>query len=127
MTSAGAPDRTPVAVTGMGVITSLGIGKADNWRRLTAGESGIRSIRRFATEGLKTTIAGTVDFITVEPFCSAELGERIADMVVGRRLRNPGSAPRVTFPVLCSSPLRRSRSSGCISNPSPRQRAQTTR
>ena len=26
----------PVAVTGVGVVTSLGIGKADNWRNLTA-------------------------------------------------------------------------------------------
>jgi 3-oxoacyl-[acyl-carrier-protein] synthase II len=98
MTSAGAPDRTPVAVTGMGVITSLGIGKADNWRRLTAGESGIRSIRRFATEGLKTTIAGTVDFITVEPFCSAELGERIADMVVEEALAESGIGAKGDFP-----------------------------
>ncbi len=47
--------RTPVAVTGIGVLTSLGIGKADNWSKLTAGQSGIRTIRRFPTDGLKTT------------------------------------------------------------------------
>ena len=62
--------RPVVVVTGMGVITSLGAGKADNWAKLTAGESGIRRITRFANEGLKTTIAGTVDFVPVEPFCS---------------------------------------------------------
>ena len=54
--------RPIVVVTGMGVITSLGAGKADNWTKLTAGESGIRTITRFPTDGLKTTIAGTVDF-----------------------------------------------------------------
>src|SRR6266516_5619333 len=70
-----------VVVTGMGVITSLGAGKADNWAKLAAGESGIHRITRFANEGLKTTIAGTVDFIPVEPFCSTELGERMAAVV----------------------------------------------
>ncbi len=39
----------------MGVVTSLGSGKADNWKKLTAGESGIRTITRFPTDGLKTT------------------------------------------------------------------------
>jgi 3-oxoacyl-[acyl-carrier-protein] synthase II len=34
--------RKPVAVTGIGVLTSLGIGKADNWKKLTAGQSGNR-------------------------------------------------------------------------------------
>ncbi len=36
--------RPVVVVTGMGVVTSLGAGKDENWRKLTAGESGIRAI-----------------------------------------------------------------------------------
>ena len=36
--------RPIVVVTGMGIVTSLGAGKADNWDKLTAGHSGIRSI-----------------------------------------------------------------------------------
>ena len=39
--------RPVVVVTGMGVVTSFGAGKADNWAKLTAGESGIRRITRF--------------------------------------------------------------------------------
>src|SRR5438874_8792258 len=78
--------RPIVVVTGMGVITSLGTGKADNWAKLTAGESGIHRITRFANEGLKTTIAGTVDFIPVEPFCSTELGERMAAVVAAEAI-----------------------------------------
>ncbi|MGH6665141.1 MAG: beta-ketoacyl-ACP synthase, partial [Pseudolabrys sp.] len=50
--------RPTVVVTGTGVITSLGAGKKDNCAKLTAGESGIRNISRFATDGLKTRIAG---------------------------------------------------------------------
>src|SRR6204780_1959497 len=69
--------RPIVVVTGMGVVTSLGAGKADNWKKLTAGESGIRTITRFPTEGLKTTLAGTVDFVPVEPFSSTGLTERL--------------------------------------------------
>ncbi len=58
--------RPVVVVTGMGVVTSLGAGREDNWRKLTAGESGIREITRFSTEGLKTRIAGTIDFVPLE-------------------------------------------------------------
>ena len=90
--------RTPVAVTGIGVLTSLGIGKADNWSKLTAGQSGIRAIRRFPTDGLKTTIAGTVDFIPVEPFCSTELAERMADIVAEEAIAESGIGSKGDFP-----------------------------
>jgi len=73
--------RPIVVVTGMGVVTSLGAGKADNWKKLTAGESGIRTITRFPTDGLKTTMAGTVDFVPVEPFSSTDLSERLGELV----------------------------------------------
>ncbi len=71
-----------VVVTGMGVVTPLGIGKTDNWRRLTAGESGIRAITRFSTDGLKTKVAGTIDFVPAEPFCAPALAERLAEIVI---------------------------------------------
>src|SRR5262245_41934506 len=90
--------RTPVAVTGIGVLTSLGTGKADNWSKLTAGQSGIRAIRRFPTHGLKTTIAGTVDFIPVEPFCSTDLGERMADIVAEEAIAESGIGSKGDFP-----------------------------
>ena len=90
--------RPIVVVTGMGVITSLGAGKADNWARLTAGESGIHRITRFANDGLKTTIAGSVDFIPVEPFCSTDLGERMATMVAEEAIAESGIGRRGDFP-----------------------------
>ena len=50
--ASGKNGRPVVVVTGRGIITSLGAGKADNWAKLTAGESGIHRITRFANEGL---------------------------------------------------------------------------
>src|SRR6185295_17037404 len=73
--------RPVVVVTGMGITTSLGAGKADNWAKLVAGESGIRTITRFPVDGLKTTMAGTVDFVSVDPFSSTGLSERMAELV----------------------------------------------
>jgi 3-oxoacyl-[acyl-carrier-protein] synthase II len=90
--------RPVVVVTGMGIITSLGASKADNWAKLSAGESGIRRITRFSNAALKTTIAGTVDFVPVEPFCSTELGERMAAMVTEEALAESGIGRKGDFP-----------------------------
>ena len=60
--------RPVVAITGMGIVTSLGAGTDDNWAKLVKGQSGIRSVQRFSTELMKTRIAGTVDFVPVDPF-----------------------------------------------------------
>lgn len=57
--------RPLVAVTGMGVVSSLGQGVDDNWAALTSGQSGIHPITRFPSEGLSTRICGTVDFIDI--------------------------------------------------------------
>jgi len=44
-------DRPIVVVTGMGVVTSLGAGKAENWKNLTAGKSGIDEVNVNALTG----------------------------------------------------------------------------
>jgi 3-oxoacyl-[acyl-carrier-protein] synthase II len=90
--------RPIVVVTGMGVVTSLGAGKADNWAKLTAGQSGIRTIARFPTDGLKTTMAGTVDFIPIEPFSSTVLTERLADMATEEAVAQAGLGTKGDFP-----------------------------
>ncbi|MGN7124125.1 beta-ketoacyl-ACP synthase [Methylorubrum thiocyanatum] len=73
-----AQGRPLVAVTGLGIVTSLGRGVAENWDALTAGRSGIRAISRFPTEGLRTRIAGTVDFLDTDPLVAPLLSERFA-------------------------------------------------
>jgi 3-oxoacyl-[acyl-carrier-protein] synthase II len=90
--------RPIVVVTGMDVLTSLGTGKADNWAKLVEGRSGIRRIGRFSNEGLKTTIAGTVDFVRVEPFCSIDLGERMAELVAEEAIAEAGIGVKGDFP-----------------------------
>ena len=72
--------RPIVVATGVGIVTSLGIGQKDNWAKLTAGESGIRNITRFCTDKLKTRIAGTVDFLPVEPMSAPALCERLGEV-----------------------------------------------
>jgi 3-oxoacyl-[acyl-carrier-protein] synthase II len=90
--------RPVVVVTGMGVVTSLGAGKTDNWEKLTAGESGIRTLTRFPIEGLKTTMAGTIDFIQVEPFTSVGLSERLAHLAVEEAIAQSGIGSKGDFP-----------------------------
>ena len=90
--------RPTVVVTGMGVITSLGAGKSQNWAKLMEGRSGIRRISRFPTEGLKTTIAGAVDSVPVEPFCSTELAERMAALVAEEAIAEAGLGAKGDFP-----------------------------
>ncbi|HEU6442113.1 MAG TPA: beta-ketoacyl-ACP synthase [Microvirga sp.] len=84
--------RPLVAVTGMGVVTSLGQGKDATWTALTAGRSGIHRINRFPTESLRTTIAGTIDFIDVEPFCAPMLSERLAVLAAEEAVGQSGLA-----------------------------------
>ncbi len=90
--------RPVVVVTGMGVVTSLGAGKTENWDKLTAGESGIRAIKRFSTEGLRTRIAGTVDFVPVDPLTSPALASRLADMAAEEAIAQSGVGTKGHFP-----------------------------
>jgi 3-oxoacyl-[acyl-carrier-protein] synthase II len=90
--------RPIVVVTGMGIVTSLGAGKEDNWKGLTAGKSGIKNITRFNTEGLKTRFAGTVDFVPSDPMCAPELSERLADIAAEEAIAQAGIGSRGAFP-----------------------------
>ena len=89
--------RPVVVVTGLGVVTSLGAGKTDNWAKLTAGVSGIHGITRFATEGLKTRIAGTIDFLGSRP-SSVDLSEQFADLAAEEAITQSGIGARGDFP-----------------------------
>jgi 3-oxoacyl-[acyl-carrier-protein] synthase II len=89
--------RPTVVVTGRGVITSLGAGKTDNWSKLTGGESGIRTITRFPTDGMRTRIAGTIDFLGAQS-CTAALTERFADLAAEEAIAESGIGTNGDFP-----------------------------
>jgi 3-oxoacyl-[acyl-carrier-protein] synthase II len=55
----GEPGRR-VVITGLGAVTPLGSGVDVYWRRLVAGDSGVRGITNFDAEGLASRIAGEV-------------------------------------------------------------------
>lgn len=90
--------RPVVVVTGMGLVTSLGRGRDDNWKALTAGTSGIHRISRFPVDGLRTTIGGTIDFVSVEPFCAPALSERLAEMAMEEAIEQAAIGSAGDFP-----------------------------
>jgi 3-oxoacyl-[acyl-carrier-protein] synthase II len=49
-----------VVVTGVGVVSPLGVGAENNWRKIVAGHSGIRPIEAFEVGDMPARIAGQV-------------------------------------------------------------------
>jgi 3-oxoacyl-[acyl-carrier-protein] synthase II len=90
--------RPIVAVTGLGIVTSLGQGKAANWEALMAGRSGIHRIERFPTEGLRTTMAGTVDYLFDGDFAAPELSEKLATLAADEAVSQSGIGQPEDFP-----------------------------
>jgi 3-oxoacyl-[acyl-carrier-protein] synthase II len=109
MTTNGMKDsagRPIVVVTGMGMVSSLGRGKEDNWKKLTAGTSGIHRIKRFPLDGLKTTIAGTVDFLFDRQVSAPELSEKLATLAAEEAVEQSGAGSKGNFPgpLFCAVP-----------------------
>lgn len=90
--------RPIVVVTGIGVLTSLGQGKEENWAALTSGTSGIRRITRFPTTGMRTTIAATVDFVPVADMSAPALSERLAELVIEEAIAEAAIGSTGDFP-----------------------------
>lgn len=51
-----------VVITGMGIVSPLGVGVDKNWAELTSGKSGIRKITRFDASDMSSQIAGMVPY-----------------------------------------------------------------
>jgi 3-oxoacyl-[acyl-carrier-protein] synthase II len=97
--------RPVVAVTGIGMISSLGRGVDDSWAGLIAGRSGVRRISRFPTENMRTTIAGAIDYLWQDGDTAMDITmragilaaeEAIADAHIG----TPGDFPGPLFAAL---------------------------
>ena len=65
----GATEQRRVVVTGLGLVTPLGVGLEKNWQALVAGQSGIRKIDRFPNiDAFASRIAGQVPDFRAEDF-----------------------------------------------------------
>ena len=96
--------RPIVAVTGIGVVTPLGAGMDENWTALTEGRSGIHTITRFPTDHLKTTIAGTVDFLPASGRGVTALTQQLAEYAGREAVAQAGLSGEFSGPLFLASP-----------------------
>ncbi|MDY7032227.1 MAG: beta-ketoacyl-ACP synthase II [Thermodesulfobacteriota bacterium] len=66
-----------VVITGLGVITPLGIGLKKNWERLLNGESGVSRITHFDPSTFPSQIAGTVNGFDPSDYLEAKTIKRM--------------------------------------------------
>ncbi len=108
--------RPVVAVTGYGMISSLGQGVADSWAGLVAGRSGIKTISRFPTDNMRTRIAGAIDYLWQDGDTAMDITmragilaaeEAIADAAIGSRGDFPGPLYAALPPAEMEWPYRR--------------------
>ncbi len=75
-----------VVITGVGLITPVGIGVRESWEAICAGKSGITEITRFDASKFQTKIAGEVKDFRAEDFLpkkEAKRTERFISYAVG--------------------------------------------
>lgn len=98
--------RRSVAVTGVGLVTSLGRGVVENWPALVAGRSGLKPIARFPTTGLRSTVAGVVDFMGPAEYSAFDLSLAIARAAAEEALAqaNIGSPGQFPGPLFIATP-----------------------
>ena len=102
--------RPIVVVTGMGIVTSLGTGKDDNWSQLTTGVSGIRTITPVPDRRPADPLRRNGRFRAAERLVDARpVRTSGADGRRGSDRRSRHRQRAAISPARCSSPCRRSR------------------
>jgi 3-oxoacyl-[acyl-carrier-protein] synthase II len=106
-------NRRRVVVTGIGLISPVGIGIEENWSNLISGKSGIGPITRFDSSAFATQIAGEVknfrpeEFISkkelrkMDPFLQFALGAAHYAMEDAKLKIEPEVSPRVGVVMGC--------------------------
>jgi 3-oxoacyl-[acyl-carrier-protein] synthase II len=88
-----------VAVTGLGMVTSLGVGTSVNWARMVQGQSGIKRIDRFRTDELPVQIGAAVELDGLGPDALIlERARAMGDLVIDEALAQAGLPARDPFP-----------------------------
>ena len=70
-----------VVVTGLGVVSPVGIGVKTAWSNLIAGKSGITQITKFDASAFACTVAGEVKDFNVEDFLTAKDARRMDSFI----------------------------------------------
>ena len=70
-----------VVITGMGLVTPLGIGVEETWSALCAGQSGVGEITRFNASAFDTKIAAEVKGFNAEDFMSKKEAKRMETFI----------------------------------------------
>ncbi len=65
-------DNKRIVITGIGVISPIGIGKEEYWKSLQEGKSGIRPITLFDTKDLKVKVGGEITEFDAKQFLDAK-------------------------------------------------------
>jgi 3-oxoacyl-[acyl-carrier-protein] synthase II len=86
------PDRRRVAVTGIGVVSPVGVGREAFWRALLAGESGIAPVESFDTSRFKVRLGAEVRGFDAAPWC-----RRLAPEQLGRASQMAVAAARLAL------------------------------
>lgn len=70
-----------VVITGLGLVTPVGIGVEESWSALCAGKSGIGEITRFDTSAYQTKIAGEVKGFNAEDYIPKKEAKRLQPFI----------------------------------------------
>ena len=72
-------NKRRVVVTGLGLVTPVGIGVNESWKNIIEGQSGISNITNFDTNGFATpfssTIAGEVKNFDAKKYLNQKMPE----------------------------------------------------
>ena len=66
-----------VVVTGLGLITPVGIGVTESWENIVNGVSGITNISKFDTSSFKSQVAGEVKNFNPDMYLNAKDSKRM--------------------------------------------------
>ena len=95
--------RPRIAVTGIGLVTALGMDVASSWAGLLAGRSGIRTITRFDTTGMRSRIGGCVD-LPGEPLSAADRIATLGGLALAEAIAQSGLAHPFPGPLSMGLP-----------------------